>query len=127
MQCRFLHPLTHLGFVAADPRRAEYVLLHEEIEHLLRISEGKRLFVQSGIGPLVSLRTERYSLAREADVRRVFDAGSYVAVSPLCGTYTFPDYATLQKKLDSNDTLELVRDSGRLRIYRGKAAPVPAP
>lgn len=83
--------------------------------------------MQSGIGPLVSLRTERYSLAGEADLRREFAAGEHVAISPLCGTYAFPDYASLQKGLDGNGTLELVQDSGRLRIYRGRADGVPAP
>ena len=126
-QCRFLHPLVHLGFIATDPRRADYARLHEELEHLLRISEGKPLFVQSGIGPLVSLRTERYSLVGEADLRREFAAEEHVAISPLCGTYALPDYAPLQKGLDGNGTLELVQDSGRLRIYRGRTDGVPTP
>lgn len=116
---RFSHPLVRLGFVVTDPRLGQYATLHAELDQLLDVSHGKKLFVQSGIGPLVSLREERYALVTNHDLKRDY-SGSYVAISPLCGIYDFDSYATLQNGLDDNQTLELVQDSGLLRVYKGR-------
>lgn len=116
---RFSHPLVHLSFAVTDPRLEQYATLHDELKRLLDISRDKTLFVQSGIGPLVSLRENRYSLFAHNDLKRDY-SGCYVAISHLCGVYSFENYEVLKNGLDKNDTLELVSDSGVLRIYRGK-------
>lgn len=116
---RFSHPLVHLGFVVTDPRLDQYTTLHDELKRLLDTSQGKMLFVQSGIGPLVSLRENRYSLSVNNDLKRDY-SGSYVAISHLCGVYSFENYEVLKNGLDENDTLELVHDSGVMRVYRGR-------
>lgn len=117
-QCRFAHPLVHLGLVLADPKREDYARLHDELDALLRQSEGKKLFAQSGIGPLVSLRKERYTLC--SPIEKTDYTDSYAAISPLCGTYCAPDYDALRHALDSNEKLMLVHESPVLRVYRDK-------
>ena len=84
----------------------------------MQISNGHVLYVQSGIGPIISMRKDRF-VVHQGNLNNEF-TNSIVAISPMCDQYLLGDYETAQKLLTENPTLKLISDTGRLKIFASK-------
>jgi len=112
------HPLSLIPWYFYKNPVNSVVLLHGDVSNLLQISNGHVLYVQSGIGPIISMRKDRF-VVHQGNLNNEF-TNSIVAISPMCDQYLLGDYETAQKLLTENPTLKLISDTGRLKIFASK-------
>ncbi|CAK7027540.1 MAG: hypothetical protein DESF_01150 [Desulfovibrio sp.] len=123
---RFSHPMLLIPMNFYDHSFHERALLHQDLDVLLAFSKGKKLYVQSDVGPIVSLRVDRYTLD-ESNIQTPY-SDSVIAISPLFAkSYTLGKYGDALQALDANSSLQCVADTGRLRVYATKENSRPWP
>ncbi len=112
------HPLGVLLLDLPGENLVETTQLHADVKKLLQLSQNVSLRVQSGLGPMVSVREKRYCLS-ESDLKRNF-SHEIIAISPLAGIYSLSSYENTRKQLNANPSLTRIADTGRLQVYMTK-------
>lgn len=123
---RFSHPVLLVPVDFYEDSSHGRTLLHRDLDTLLEYSKDKKLFVQSEVGPTVSMRIERYTL--DSDAVQANHSNSVLAISPLFQeSFTLGQYSEALQKLDANSSLQCIADTGVLRIYATKENDRPWP
>ena len=115
---RASHPLLLIPWYFHKKPISSVMLLHKDISYLLQISKGHALYAQSGIGPIISMRKDRFVI-QQNNLNNKFN-NSVVAISPMCDQYLLGDYDAALELLNKNPSLKLINDTGRLKIFVSK-------
>ena|GEM_PF-1024434 len=120
-------PVVRSAMLLTLPHADELRRLNDDIRVFDNLPEHVALYVQSGLGPRLSLHKNRY-LACATAIKQAAAHVSLMALSPLCGQYELGgSYAEIAAMADAAPGLTLLADTGRLRIYASERLCAEAP